>query len=138
MLPIALFVREKSNNNILWNLVTILHIFTLLLTQSRSAYIVMIIIMIYYSAKNAKNFITNISLATFGILCFYMILLLFNAKENFVNRLLFTDQVESYSIRAEAFTVAYELLYDIKEVLLGLGPNMINLALKNHHTSVTT
>lgn len=138
MLPVVLFIRENAHNKTLWNFTLALHLLTLLLTQSRSAYIVMLITILYYSARNFKSLVLHTSLVSFVLALFYFILSVFGGSQTFIDRLLFKAQGESYSIRTEAFSVAYQLLQEKFYLLIGLGPNMVNANLTNRFSPVTT
>lgn len=138
MLPIVLFIRENAHSKMFWNSTLALHLLTLLLTQSRSAYIVMLITILYYSARNFKSLVLNTTLVSLILAFFYFILSVFGGSQTFIDRLLFRAQGESYSIRTEAFSVAYHLLQEKFYLLIGLGPNMVNANLTNRFSPVTT
>ncbi|MEX0379496.1 hypothetical protein AB3X48_20710, partial [Bacillus sp. S4] len=50
--PFVLYMRENDSKRNLWNIITVLHFLTILLTQSRSAFIILVLIILIYSAQN--------------------------------------------------------------------------------------
>lgn len=137
-LPFVFFMKETSQAKMKWNIVLAIHFFTLLLTQSRSAYIVLAILLIYYYSVSIKKiFITIISLTVVSSI-FLMILNAFDSSSSFIERLLFKTQGESLSIRLEAFPLALKMIQESHYLLFGLGPNKVNVALEPFISTVDT
>lgn len=130
MIPVSLYIKEISKKKMTWNIVIGMHLLSLLLTQSRSAFLVGLIIVLYYSTKNIKIFFRNtITLALVGVFT-VLLLTLMGYGQAFEERLTFNSEGESITIRLQAFYDAHFLLKQGNNALIGLGPNMVNEALE--------
>lgn len=139
MLPITIYVREKVEGKSFLNITIIIHVIALLLTQSRSAYLILFLIVLYYSTKSVKSFFTNISKISCIIVFFWLVLNLFGLDKIFFDRLFFKSEFESISIRKDAFSIAFDLAAEKYYMLIGSGPNSINeILFKNNINQVTT
>ncbi|MBK5243360.1 O-antigen ligase [Clostridium sp.] len=129
--PIALYLRETEKNKVLWNFVICLHALAILLTMSRSAIMILLILTLFYLFRNMNTLkIALMFLLTVGVgLVLFGFLNYFGLVEYFQNRIFFQTESESFYYRIEAFALIFKILkYNL---LFGIGLNGITEFLKN-------
>ncbi|MFD1780166.1 O-antigen ligase family protein [Fredinandcohnia salidurans] len=139
IIPILFYLKELSNSENKWNLLILLHILALFLTQSRSALIVFLVMILYFSSKSFNSFFKNSFTALAGISIFLLIISNTGFGQEFVNRLLFRTSYDSITIRGDAFSLTTSILQSGYNLLFGVGPNMVNSYIQNSGmTSIQT
>ena len=134
-IPLILYMREEAIKKNRWTLILALHCLAILLTQSRSAYLILAIIIVIFNLNRLKSLIKNVFIAIFTVVFFVLLLSLFGMSDSFIDRLLFKTESESYSIRAEAFSVAQTIISN-EDSLFGIGPNMVNEYLQHYSFNI--
>ncbi|WP_342388768.1 O-antigen ligase family protein [Salinicoccus bachuensis] len=138
MVNVILYVKEISAKKVFWYSILLIHFLTILATQSRSAFICLLIILGYHYFLDIKKNLTVIFAIIISTSTFLVILDYLQADQNFINRLLFKEQSASFNIRYEAYLIAAEMLKDIEIISFGVGPNRVNSILDTINTRVQT
>ncbi len=110
--PFTLYIREKESKKLWWNIVVVIHLLALVFTVSRSAFLVVAVILLYYLYKTmnplkVSGFLLVFLIAATGI---YFVLEKYNLYTMFMERVLFKTQSESFSIRAYAYVIVQDVL----------------------------
>ena len=110
--PFILYIMEKESKKFFWNIILLIHISAILLTFSRSAMLLLALIMIYYLFKtmNIVKIIKYSLLVIMAAIVVMFTLYQLGLIDSFIDRMLFRTNSSSIFIRLYAFSIIPDIL----------------------------